>query len=174
MEEMVRRKEFRADLLFRFGVLRVAMPALRDREGDVILITEYFRERFAAQYGRPALPLDPGMIARLRTYSWPGNVRELENLVLRQILIGDWEEPQIGIGSSASGSPDQDDALADPTLGFRSAKAKAVAQFEKDYLNRLLAITRGNVSAAAKICGKDRSTLNKLVKRHGLTGENVR
>jgi DNA-binding NtrC family response regulator len=174
MEEMVRQKEFRSDLLFRFGALRVTMPALRDREDDVILIAQYFRGRFAAQYGRPAPPLDSGIIARLRAYHWPGNVRELENLALRQILLDVREEPQIGIGPSASGSPDQDDAPTDPTLGFRSAKAKAVAQFEKNYLRRLLAQTRGNISEAARLCGKDRSTLNKLVKKHGLTQEYVR
>ena len=169
MEEMVRQKEFRSDLLFRFGVLCVTMPALRDREDDVILIAQYFRDRFAAQYGRPSPPLNSGIIARLRAYHWPGNVRELENLALRQILLDDREDPQFGIRPSASRSPDQDDAPIDPTLGFRSAKAKAVAQFEKDYLRRLLARTGDNISEAAKLCGKDRSTLNKLVKKHGLT-----
>jgi DNA-binding NtrC family response regulator len=170
MEEMVRRREFRSDLLFRFGVLRVTMPALRDREGDVILIMQYFRDRFAVQYGRPASTLDPGTIARLRAYDWPGNVREVENLALRQILLDDWGEGHIGTGSSASSPPDQVDAFVDPTLGFRSAKAKAVAHFEKAYLCRLLVRTSGNISEAAKLCGKDRSTLNKLVKKHGLTG----
>jgi DNA-binding NtrC family response regulator len=174
MEEMVRRKEFRSDLLFRFGVLRVTMPPLRDREGDVILITKYFRDRFAAQYGRPALPLDAGTIARLRAHDWPGNVREVENLTLRQILLDDQEDAQIGTGSSVTGRPDQDNAFVDPMLGFRSAKAKAVARFEKDYLRRLLARTGGNISEAAKLCGKDRSTLNKLVKKHGLTQEHSR
>jgi DNA-binding NtrC family response regulator len=173
MEEMVRRREFRSDLLFRFGVLRVTMPALRDREGDVVLIAKYFRDRFAAQYGRPAPPLSPGAIARLRAYDWPGNVREVENLALRQILLDDRDG--IEIGPSAAGSADPpDDGSDDATLGFRSAKAIAVAQFEKNYLRRLLARTRGNISEAAKICGKDRSTLNKLVKKHGLSAEHSR
>lgn len=173
MEEMVRRKEFRSDLLFRIGVLRVTMPALRNRGDDVVLIANYFRERFAAQYGRPASPLDPGMIVRLRAYDWPGNVRELENLALRQILLDDRDGIEIGTSMAGSVNP-QYDVGDDPTLGFRSAKAIAVAQFEKSYLRQLLAKTRGNVSEAAKICGKDRSTLNKLVKKHGLTGEHSR
>jgi Bacterial regulatory protein, Fis family len=145
------------------------MPALRNRGDDVVLIANYFRERFAAQYGRPASPLDPGMIARLRAYDWPGNVRELENLALRQILLDDRDGIEIGTSMAGSVKP-QHYAGDDPTLGFRSAKAIAVAQFEKSYLRQLLAKTRGNVSEAAKICGKDRSTLNKLVKKHGLTG----
>ena len=170
IEEMVRRREFRHDLLFRFGVLRVTMPALRDREGDVVLIANYFRNRFAVQYGRPASSLDPGMIARLLAYHWPGNVREVENLALRQIVLDDRE--WIEIGPSNAGSLDPPDDRSDyPTPGFRSAKTLAVMQFEKNYLLRLLARTGGNISAAAKICGKDRSTLNKLVKKHGLIRE---
>jgi DNA-binding NtrC family response regulator len=173
MDEMVRRKEYRSDLLFRFGVLRVTMPALRDREGDVILITQYFRDRFAAQYGRPASPLDPGMIARLRAYDWPGNVREAENFALRQILLDDPGEAPVGAGPFATDSADRDNAFIEPTLGFRSAKAKAVAHFERAYLCRLLARTGGNLSEAARLCGKDRSTLNKLAKKHGLRQEHV-
>nr|WP_294510148.1 sigma-54 dependent transcriptional regulator [uncultured Rhodopila sp.] len=168
MEQMVRRGEFRSDLLFRFGVLRVTMPALRDREDDAVLITKYFRSRFAAQYRRPASPLDPGMIARLRAYNWPGNVREVENFALQQILLDD--SACIEIGAWAGTAAATDSAAADPALCFRSAKAIAVAQFERNYIRRLLDMTGGNVSEAAKICGKDRSTLNKLVRKHGIGG----
>ncbi len=172
MEELVRRHQFRSDLLFRFDMLRVTMPALRDREDDVVLIAQHFLNRFAAQYGRPATLLDPGMIAQLRARDWPGNVREVENLMLRRLLLGEGDGVDIRQASGAAAEPAGDNA--DRPLAFRSEKALAIARFEKTYLRRLLIKTGGNISLAAKISGKDRSTLNKLVKKHGLAGGQFR
>ena len=156
MEDLVRRRQFRSDLLFRFGVLRLTMPALRDREGDVVLLAQHFLDRFAAQYGRPARRLKPDMIAQLLAYDWPGNVREVENLTLRQLLLEEFQSAATGqVNVLRSESADDN---VDRPLAFRSAKALAVAQFEKAYLRRVLVRTRGNISLAAKISGKDRST----------------
>jgi two-component system response regulator GlrR len=172
MEELVRRRQFRSDLLFRFGVLRLTMPALRDREGDVVLLAQHFLDRFAAQYGRPARRLNPDRIAQLLAYDWPGNVREVENLTLRQLLL---EEVQCAAAGQVNvPASESTDGSADLPLAFRSAKALAVEQFEKTYLRRVLVRTRGNISLAAKISGKDRSTLNKLVKKHGFDSAQFR
>ena len=172
LDDMVERGQFRRDLLFRFGVLCVTMPALRDREGDTILLARHFLDRFSAQYGQPARQLHPAAIARLRAHDWPGNVRELENLILRQILLdeADGIEP---IPARASAKAPGAEGSESP-LAFSSAKAIAVAQFEETYLRRLLTRTAGNISLAARLSGKDRSTLNKLVKKHGLKSEQFR
>jgi DNA-binding NtrC family response regulator len=175
LEEMTRQGQFRRDLLFRFGVLQVTMPALRDRESDAVLLAQHFLDRFAAQYGRPAKKLQPDMIARLRAHDWPGNVREVENLTLRQVLLDEAADFDILPARAAAGAATDDDAGdADVPRAFRSAKALAIAQFEKTYLRKLLTRTAGNISLAAKLSRKDRSTLNKLAKKHGLTGEQFR
>jgi DNA-binding NtrC family response regulator len=172
LDEMVERSLFRRDLLFRFGVLRVTMPALRDREGDAILLARHFMDRFSAQYGQPPKQLRSDLIARLQAHDWPGNVRELENLILRQLLLDEEDVAGATLARGPTGAPAAEGS--DPPLAFSSAKALAVAQFEETYLRRLLTRTAGNISLAARLSRKDRSTLNKLVKKHGLKSEQFR
>jgi DNA-binding NtrC family response regulator len=167
LEQLVRRGQFRQDLLFRFTVLSVTMPPLRHRGRDSLLLAEHFLKRFAAEYERPAKRLHSDSACWLLAHDWPGNVRELENMMLRLFLLE--EDDVIRVVSSAptmtssqpSGGPGQ-------TPTFRSAKADAIARFERAYLKDLLARTSGNISLAARISRKDRSALNKLVKKHGL------
>jgi two-component system response regulator GlrR len=171
LEELVRRSQFRRDLLFRFGILSVIMPPLRERGRDVVLLAEHFLARFAVQYDRPTKRLHHEMITWLLAYEWPGNIRELENLMLRQFLLADGLMIRNGPADRTAASRDDPCGL-DQT--FKSAKARAVAQFERSYLSRLLTKTCGNVSLAARISQKDRSALNKLVKKHGLACERFR
>lgn len=173
LDELVRRSQFRRDLLFRFSILSITMPPLRQRGHDVVLLTEHFLDRFAVQYGRPAKRLHPDAIAWLLAYEWPGNVRELENLMLREFLLADHDV--ICLPSLSDGAAnDLAEAVFDLEQTFKSAKAKAVAKFERTYLDHLLTKTNGNISLAARISGTDRSALNKLAKKHGLVSERFR
>jgi DNA-binding NtrC family response regulator len=173
LEELVRCSQFRRDLLFRFSILSVVMPPLRDRDRDVVLLAEHFIRRFAIQHQRPEKKLHPETIAWLLSHDWPGNVRELENLLLREFLLAEGDAVRIGSKSKSAASPMASDETG---IGqtFKSAKALAVARFEKAYLNNLLIKARGNISLAARISRKDRSALNKLVKKHGLESERFR
>ena len=172
LESLVRCSQFRSDLLFRLSVLSVTMPPLRQRGGDVLLLAEHFLNRFAVQHSRPAKRLHPATIAWMSSYSWPGNVRELENLMLRELLLSDGEAIRIEpAGEAAAPAADEEGSL---DQAFKQAKAHAVARFEKNYLRHLLTKTSGNVSLAARISQKDRSALNKLVKKHGLAGQQFR
>jgi DNA-binding NtrC family response regulator len=171
LEELVRRSEFRRDLLFRFSILSVTMPPLRERRPDVLLLAEHFLHCFTRQYGRPAKRMHPDTIAWLLAHDWPGNVRELENVMLREFLLADGDVIRIRLSDPAAPSRAAD---GDVERTFKSAKAQAVAEFEKTYLGHLLTKTCGNISLAARIAGKDRSALNKLVKKHGLVGERFR
>jgi DNA-binding NtrC family response regulator len=170
LEEMVRRGQFRRDLLFRFGILTVTMPPLRERGHDAVLLAEHFLDRFATQYERPRKHLHAKSVTWLLSYDWPGNIRELENLMLRGFLLADGEVIQIG----ATQQSDAAFSRIDVDDTFKSAKARAIAQFEKNYLRHLLTEACGNVSLAARMSHKDRSTLNKLVKKHGLASDRFR
>jgi DNA-binding NtrC family response regulator len=172
LEEMVRRGQFRRDLLFRFGILTVTMPPLRERGRDAVLLAEHFLDRFATQYERPRKRLHAKSVTWLLSHDWPGNIRELENLMLREFLLADGEV--IRIGATQQSVADAAFNRIDVDETFKSAKARAVAQFEKSYLRHLLTETCGNVSLAARISHKDRSTLNKLVKKHGLASDRFR
>jgi DNA-binding NtrC family response regulator len=171
LEELVRLGQFRRDLLFRFSILSLTMPPLRERGRDVVLLAEHFLDRLAVRYGRPHKRLDAGTIAWLTAHDWPGNVRELENLMLREFLLSDGDTIRLRPGG---GDAEPRTGSNDPTQPFKAAKARAIAQFERTYLDQLLARTCGNISAAARISQKDRSALNKLAKKHGLSGERFR
>ncbi|MFO1061451.1 MAG: sigma-54 dependent transcriptional regulator [Dongiaceae bacterium] len=167
LQALAARGQFRQDLLFRLGVLSVTMPPLRRRGDDARLLAEHFVRRFARQHGRPEKRLHPDCAAWMARHPWPGNVRELENLMLRELLLGDGDSIRVG---------DEDPAAAeagpevDLDQAFQPAKARAISVFERHYLSRLLARAGGNISLAARLSRKDRSALNKLVKKHGLGG----
>jgi DNA-binding NtrC family response regulator len=156
------RGQFRQDLLFRLNVLPLVMPPLRDRGDDVITLANVFLRRFSRQYDQPLKTLDEESLRYLKQHTWPGNVRELENLIHRQVLLS--ESPTIRL---VPNPPPMD--KADAT--FREAKALAIADFERRYLAALLARTQGNISLAARLSGKERSRLCKMVKKYGLERE---
>jgi DNA-binding NtrC family response regulator len=169
--ELVRDGPFRRDLLFRLDVLSIDIPPLRERQGDVLILADVFLKRFARQYNRPPKSIHPDAVAGLLGHEWPGNVRELENLVHREFLMTDG--PMIHLhclSSLGSHRSDAQDAALSRLTGsrFREAKACAIAHFERAYIVELLSRTRGNISQAARISGKERSRLGKLVKKYGL------
>jgi two-component system, NtrC family, response regulator GlrR len=179
---------YRTDLLFRLSVLLVDLPPLRAREGDVLLLAEHFLQRFSEEYRLPLRRLAEAARAWLSRHDWPGNVRELENLIHREFLLS--EGPEIALDTLSShgasshalsahaarethvapagsaGPASEPPSAAVPC--FRQAKAHAIAQFERAYVTSLLQRTRGNISLAARLSGKDRRSLGKLVKRLNL------
>jgi DNA-binding NtrC family response regulator len=163
LQAMADRGEYRADLLFRLGVLMLPLPPLRERDGDAALLAERFVARFSAQYRKPVRPLDAAAARHLETHAWPGNVRELENLVHRALVLSDG--PAIAFPEV---SPARVPATSGAALSFAKAKAAAIAQFERAYIRDLLRSTGGNISQAARLCGKERSHLGKLIKKYGL------
>lgn len=157
------RGTFRQDLLFRLNVLPLQLPPLRERGDDVVTLAHTFLRRFSRQYSQPLKTLDADSLAFLRTHNWPGNVRELENLIQRHLLLNDSDVIRLVPGGGA--------ASAQAAPSFREAKKQAIAEFERNYIAALLARTRGNISLAARLSGKERSRLCKLVKKYGLDRE---
>jgi DNA-binding NtrC family response regulator len=165
---------YRHDLLFRLNVLVLELPPLRCRGDDAVLLAEAFLDRLARQYGRPAPRLHASAAAFLRTHAWPGNVRELENLMHREFLLADGPELALRGAPRCDDDPHPAHAGVDgPSLTvdtFSAAKARAVAAFERAYLAELLERAHGNVSLAARLAGKERSRLSKLIRKHGMSG----
>lgn len=171
LEELAKENRFRKDLLFRLNVLTVDLPPLRRRGPDVVLLAERFLGRLERQYRKPPKSIHPDAVSRLLEHTWPGNVRELENLIHREFLMTD--EPVIHLRCLAppgERGKDSREAPSSPITEFRfqEAKASAIARFERAYIVELLARTSGNISQAARISGKERSRLGKLVKKYGL------
>ena len=171
LSELASKGNYRSDLLFRLNVFVIDMPPLRSRKDDVILLADAFIERFCSRYGRPRMTLAPEYREQLLAHDWPGNVRELENTLHRKVLLTEGMVLHSDTAPPDISHPNSRAALSAPRwtgAGFREAKAHAIAEFEKSYLAELLGQTDGNVSLAARMCGQERSRLNKLVRKHGL------
>jgi two-component system, NtrC family, response regulator GlrR len=159
LQESVRLGEFRADLYYRLCTFPVEMPPLRDRPEDIPLLALHFLRN--GQVGRQGGPkrISSKALRKLMGHPWPGNVRELLNVLSRAAVMaaGDVIE-EAGISL-----PDDDDPSESlPT--FREAK-KA---FEAEYVRRVLALTGGVVSEAARMAGKERKDFYVLMRRHGI------
>jgi DNA-binding NtrC family response regulator len=164
---LVSRGAFRQDLLYRLNVLSVCMPPLRERSGDAGLLAEAFVRQLSRQYATGTKSLHPDTIAFVDSHSWPGNVRELENFIHREFVLADG--PIIRLRQSTAGAQGGSrPGVAMTDAGFREAKARAVEAFERAYIMELLGRTHGNISEAARLAGKERSRLGKLVKKYGL------
>ena len=171
--QLVQTGSFRQDLLYRLTILSLRMPALRERPGDATTLARHFMTRFARQYARPECELSIESTGVLWDHDWPGNVRELENLIHRKLLMA--EESTLHISASdlglipTAGTEKPNIGLSIPfELDFRRAKALLVAAFEREFVHRALSNCRGNVSAAARLIGKERRAMGKLLRKHNI------
>jgi DNA-binding NtrC family response regulator len=170
MTDKLKDCSFRQDLFYRLGVLTLHLPALRERREDILPLARHFLARFQQRYGGPVRRLARGALAALEAHDWPGNVRELENRLHRAFVLSDGEEMDgthfgLGCGDGAEPAAEASDR---PCGAFAAAKARAVADFEQDYLSRLMSLTNGNISAASRTAHKERRTLARLLKKHGI------
>lgn len=164
LEKLVEQRSFRSDLLYRLNVLTLRMPALRERTGDPVELAQIFLNRFNRQYRVPPKTFHPESLVFIARHNWPGNVRELENLVHRGFLM--CESSEILLEGASLGEPVMGD---DGDDNFRHAKARAIAEFEKQFVRDLLHRTNGNITHAARLAGQDRSAFGKLARKYGLS-----
>lgn len=165
LESLAARGEFRADLLYRLKVLHISIPPLRERGADVLALAEHFSRRYARIYTLPYRRIHPEMAVWISRHAWPGNVRELENLIHREYLLGGGAELNLPAPAGVCPGHPGDDAM----LGMSQAKARAIEHFERDYLEKLMTRARGNISQAARLAGKERRSLGRLLKKHGIS-----
>jgi len=174
---------FRQDLFYRLNVVPVRMPPLRERLDDVEPLVEHIlaSARFNRVQGRglKVERLAPAVLLKLAGHPFPGNVRELVNILEREVSLA--REPVLeslrvelahGTGKLTKPVADEGTVEASTLSGqlpqFSEAKAGVVADFEEDYLARVVALAGGNLSRAARIAGLDRKYLRKLLKKYDM------
>jgi len=164
LETAVRDRQFRADLFYRLNVLRLDLPPLRDRRGDIELLAAHSLQECGPSGRATARSFSPAALRMLALHDWPGNVRELANVVQQAVAV--CETPMI-LGRHLSlpravslGSPTNDN--------FRDLRAAAVETFERRYVEDLLRAHGGNVTRAARAAQKDRRVLGRLIKKYGI------
>jgi transcriptional regulator with PAS, ATPase and Fis domain len=156
LQKMVEEGKFREDLWYRLNVVRVILPPLVERRGDVPLLAHYFLKKYNERYSQQAKLTAPGL-ATLENYSWPGNVRQLQHMMERLTILA----PQGRIDEAAVKEAIE---LTEP----RDSASDTLADTEADQIRRVMAATGGNKSRAAKILGIERKTLYRKLERMGL------
>ena len=166
---LVQQKSFRSDLYFRLDVLRVHLPPLRERPTDIALLARHFVAEICAKDGIPHKTLTPAAIRKLEFHHWPGNIRELYNAVQRAALSARGNEIvplHISLGNECDATDFSDSGGDVSRHNFRTEKRRAIENFEKDYVQRMMAECDGNVTRAAREAGKDRRAFGRLAKKY--------
>ncbi|WP_116771209.1 sigma-54-dependent transcriptional regulator [Maribacter litoralis] len=156
LEQMVADGLFREDLLYRINTIQVQVPALRDRDGDVLVLADYFLKKYAHKYGKPSLKINQTAQEKLMGYPWPGNVRELLHTMERAVILSE--------GNVLKPT----DFLLDakPTVTMETGP-KTLEEMELLMITKALNDNDGNYSAAADQLGISRQTLYNKLKKSG-------
>jgi two-component system NtrC family response regulator len=158
LQSMIGESTFREDLYFRLNEVKIGLPALREREGDAVLIACTLLQRFAQVYKKGHLDFSPGALTAIARYEWPGNIRELENRIKRAVVLG---------RGSRITAVDLDIGVAteeEATASLKDVRRKA----EVDAIAKALAACNYNVSRTAKSLGVSRPTLYSLLAAYNI------
>ena len=156
VRQLVEDGKFREDLWFRLDVVKVELPPLRERAGDLPLLVQKFQDRYNERYSRQSVTTKSGLAA-LDSYTWPGNVRQLQHMMERLVILA----PQGRIDEAAVR-----EAIADAE--GRDAPVETLEDAKAEQIKKVLAAANGNKSKAAKILGIARKTLDRLIDRFQL------
>lgn len=157
LEQMVAAGEFRADLYHRLNVVKIRMPALRERREDIPTLAQHFVESLGKRYQRQITGFDADSMQRLMHYDWPGNIRELHNLVERYVALADG--PVLRVEEKLTGPEQQAGMFSDePPLD----------ELERRYIMHLLDKYDGNRELMASTLGINKSTLWRKLKQYGV------
>ncbi len=164
---MVKAKEFREDLYYRLKIIPILLPPLRDRPEDVPLLAQHFVERFAKEFRKAVMGVEPAAVLALQAYPWPGNVRELRNAVERAMILGAPPSLRMAdfppeIAKPGEGTPASGSAFELPPEGV------ILDDLEKTLLMQALTRTRGNRTRAAKLLGLNRDSVRYRIEKYDL------
>lgn len=176
LSALVQRREFRQDLFYRLDVLHVELPPLRHRGADAQLLADHFLDELCSRYARPKLALDHESMEWLLGQTWPGNIRQLENLLEREVVLSEdrsllrlsmvQQRNDAGASANAAGGSNP--------WNYRHAKACALEKFDRGFLETLLHFAQGNVSFAARLAGKERRDLGRLLRKYEIAPRTFR
>ncbi len=186
--ESVQNGMLREDLYYRLWVVPIHIPPLRDRQQDIPVLANYFMQQYWSRHrGNGAAPprLSDSAMRALKQHPWRGNVREMQNVLEHTMVMVEPDAdiqpeniPFLGESPVMAGSA----KAADPVFpvpaqfgdeSYHAARDRLIAEFERRYLTWLVTQAGGNMSRAARIAGVDRTTLYRLMERHGLQRETV-
>jgi two-component system response regulator HydG len=152
---LVKKGSFREDLYYRLNVIEIAIPPLRERADDILLLARHFSRKYSEEVEKSEPQFSDKALGMLRNYAWPGNVRELENVIHSLVVMTD---------SDVIDAPDLPDLMR--YAGVReSGVHRTLEEVEAAHIRNVLASVGGNKTRAAEILGIDRKTLREKMKR---------
>jgi transcriptional regulator with GAF, ATPase, and Fis domain len=168
LEKEIQAGRFRDDLFYRLAVARIELPPLRQRQGDVALLAEAFWKQLGPHAG--AIPHD--LVLRFESYAWPGNVRELRNAVAKRLALGDLELAPLpaapaGLQAQSALGADILTRVLALNLPLSEARDMVVEEFERRYLQKMMAAHDGDATRAAQAAGVARRYFQLLRSRRG-------
>ncbi|TDR82297.1 sigma 54-interacting transcriptional regulator [Paludibacterium purpuratum] len=164
LEALMREGQFREDLFYRLNVVTLTLPPLSERREDIPLLAQYFLTQVAQRYGRQQPVFAPEALEFLAASRWPGNIRQLANVVEQCCVL--CSGPVVTLAQVQKSVSEE--AVAIPSL------AEFRRQTERDYLERLLRLTGGNVADAARLADRNRTEFYRLLQRHELDAANFK
>lgn len=170
IEQEMREGRFRRDLLYRLNAVTLHLPPLRERPEDIVPLVRYFIQRIVPE-GAPPIGLSREAGEVLRKYDWPGNIRELENAIVRATALCDQiirpeDLPERILHFSAV--KDGGAEIKPESVATGNGEPISLFELEGHHIARVLKHTGGNKQAAARVLGIDRTTLQRMIKRHEL------
>lgn len=167
--EMVKKGSFRQDLYYRLSVVKIELPPLRERRGDIPLLTDHFLKEFSTQYDKPFEGVSRAARRALMSYDWPGNIRQLRNAAERMLVLDtdgsldldDLPEEIVPlVGPEGDASYTSDRSGADFLIG------RPFSEVERYYIERALDLADGKREEAAKMLGIGERTLYRKLKEY--------
>jgi DNA-binding NtrC family response regulator len=171
LETLVKEQRFRSDLYFRLRVVELAVPPLRERGADILLLARHFLAVHGARYGKPGLRLSPATERALAAHCWPGNVRELRNDVEQAVLLaaGPTLELEPARLSPVSSAPPPPAAAQSAAVAVDAApESSRLDRAERALMLESLETTQWNVSRAARLLGVSRDTMRYRMEKFRL------
>ncbi len=172
VEDSVEKGTLREDFFYRINTIRIHIPPLRERNGDIVLLIQHFIEELNQKYNRQITEVAPEALELMQTYEWPGNVRELQNIIERTYYLATPPRIQtfdlpayISARNGASQVRNWDN------LTYKEAKDSVLEEFEREYLKHHLEKHNWNISRAAQTCEIDRRTIHRLINKFDLKKE---
>jgi len=150
LKEFVKEKQFREDLFYRLSVYELVIPPLREREGDIQMLIDFFLEHFRSQHGNPNMRFSKKANARLLAYHWPGNVRQLRNVIDSAIVMAEGNEIDLSDLGIREASGDELETLR-------------IDHWEQKLIKDALKRTSNSVPKAAELLGISRATLYRKI-----------
>ena len=173
LEEMVQRGEFREDLYYRLNVVSISIPPLRERGNDVILLTDYFLQKYCEKYKRK-LKIDRGVYQMFLSYGWPGNVRELQNTIESTVVLCETDTITIrDIPESIRGKYEENQGSngtesVSCTFPAGATLKEEVEKFEKNMIEAAIRDCQGNRTKAMEVLGMSKRTFYRKVANYGI------